>query len=282
MEPDYIVVDAFAKVNLTLDVGDTRPDGYHYIESIMQTLRLSDTIHIWLNNDEDITITCDNENVPCDSRNIAYKCARAILDYCHSLRGCKIHIEKNIPLQAGLGGGSADGAAVLIGINCLLNLGLNRETLMKIGAQIGADIPFCVWRGTALCQGIGDIITPLPPLKKHYVVIVKPDFGISTAEAYRIVDEKGIGNRCVSNLMIRAYLNDKPIYKYVSNDFELALDNKDIKEIRQQLLDTGALCAQLSGSGSCVYGLFDEEIIAMLSYERLSGQYDCYLTITES
>ncbi len=272
---------AYAKINLTLDVGSIRPDGYHEITSVMQTIDLADDVTVELNDDDGITIECNNPDVPCDSSNIAYKCARAILDRCKSQRGCLIKIEKNIPMQAGLGGGSADGAAVLMAINLILGLGLRDEDLMSIGAQFGADVPFCVHRSAALCEGIGDIVTSLPKLKEHHVVIVKPNFGISTPEAYKLFDQKKIKSADMTPKMVRAMMYNRKFYPYISNDLERAIDNDEIKEIKQMLIDKGAAVAEMTGSGSAVYGLFTDEHKAFTAYlDFCIEDYDCYCSKT--
>lgn len=272
---------AYAKINLTLDITGKRFDGYHTIESIMQPIDLYDVIDVKLRDFNDInTVICDDPSVPCDIRNTAYKAAKLMLKQLRSDKTFYIDIKKNIPSQAGLGGASADAAVVMRIINAMFNVALSDEHLNKIAAEVGADVPFCLFGSTALCQGIGDVITPLPMLKKHHVVIVKPEFGISTPEAYRLYDEKGLTPRHSTKKVVRAMLNYEDIYPHMSNDFEELINNDAIYAIKMKLLNCKALCAQMSGSGSAVFGLFKDEQDAKAAYDRLSKEYKCYLTTT--
>lgn len=272
---------AYAKINLSLDITGKRFDDYHTISSVMQSIDLYDEVSVTMTNCQNAPeITCSDPSVPCDTRNTAYKAAKLILEYAHSYRSCKIHIKKSIPTQAGLGGASADAAAVMKCLNFMLNLTLKEEEMMRIATVIGADVPFAIFETTALCTGIGEIITPLPMLTKHHVVIVKPEFGISTPEAYRLFDEKKIITHNSTPRVVEAIRGKKDFYHLMSNDFEDVIQREEIGNIKSKLLGHRALCAQMSGSGSAIFGLFKDERDARRAYNTLSEEYKCYLTTT--
>ena len=160
-------VQAHAKINLYLDVIGKRPDEYHEIETVFHSIGLHDDIYLRKRADREITVHCEHPHVPCDPRNLAYRAAKLLVDNMSDLSGIDIKILKRIPVAAGLGGGSADAAAVLCGMNALFDLGLTQRDLMRLGVQLGADVPFCILGGAALGQGIGEILTPLPPFDGH-------------------------------------------------------------------------------------------------------------------
>lgn len=272
---------AYAKINLTLDITGKRFDGYHTISSVMQSVDLYDTVTVsLLDYDATSVIVCDDPTVPCDIRNTAYKAAKLIQQVGGTDRKYRIDIKKNIPSQAGLGGASTDAAAVLRCFNTLLKLSYPDEELMNLASDIGADVPFGLFETTALCQGIGDVINALPALKKHHVVIVKPEFGVSTPEAYKLYDTKGIAPRNSTKKVVKALYESKEFYQDMSNDFEELIDNKEIYAIKAKLMSCKALCAQMSGSGSAVFALFKDESDAEFAYKTLSKEYKCYLTTT--
>ena len=181
-----------AKLNLYLDISFRMPNGYHIMEMVMQTVNLFDTVYLTLRDDSEIHLTMDNSDIPTDETNIAWRCARALLDAAGSREGVNIRIHKQIPAQAGLGGGSADGAGVLVGLNALLNSPLSEKALCDLGAKIGADIPFCLVGGTGGGRGYGEIIEPIDPLPPCHILIAKPAVGISTAACFARYDESGI------------------------------------------------------------------------------------------
>ena len=197
-----ITVKAPAKINLSLDILGKRADGYHFLRTVMHAIDLCDTIHISMTG-SDIQILCDREDVPCDERNIAYKAAAAFFDQTQATQtGIRIQIDKTIPSQAGLGGGSADGAAVLVALNELYQTGLDTSKLQKIGALVGADIPFCITGGCALAEGIGEILSPIHAQLDCCFVVCKPEIGVSTAAAYNKFDEIGTVCRAISVCLI--------------------------------------------------------------------------------
>lgn len=272
---------AYAKINLTLDITGKRFDNYHTVSTIMQAIDLYDEVSVTMTGCQHAPeITCTDPSIPCDTRNTAYKAAKLILEYANSYRSCKIHIKKNIPAQSGLGGASADAAAVIKCLNFILNLTLKEEDMMRMAALIGADVPFGIFETTALCTGIGEVITPLPMLPKHHIVIAKPEFGISTPEAYRLFDEKNLSSHNSTPKVTEAMLKNQDFYHLMTNDFEGITDSYEIKDIKSKLYDSNALCAQMSGSGSAVFGLFKNEQDAKVAYGKLSEEYKCYLTTT--
>lgn len=182
-----VTLDANAKINLYLDITGRRSDGYHLLETVMHGITLHDTVTVEMA-ESDIFVTCDNSSIACDETNIAYKCASAFFSYSGiNNKGVRIHIEKNIPTGAGMGGGSADGAAVLRGMNILFGTGFDEDQLCSVGTPVGADIPFCIKSGCGYCTGIGEIIEPLPVLN-GFVLIGKGTEGISTKDAFDKID----------------------------------------------------------------------------------------------
>ena len=180
-------VKAYGKVNLSLDIVGKREDGYHFLEMIMQTIDLYDVVNV-VKIPSGIEIRCNKNYVPTDRRNIAYRAAELFLETFKIKSGVRIEIEKNIPVAAGLAGGSTDGAAVIKAMNDLFKTNASKEKLSEIGVVIGADIPFCIYGGTALIKGIGEDITPLKSFENHILVLVKPNFGVSTKEVYGAID----------------------------------------------------------------------------------------------
>lgn len=271
-----ITLNAYAKINLTLDILSRRDDGYHAISSVMQSVSLCDKVTV--KKADKLLIFCDREDVPCDERNIAHKVARAFFEYTKIISGAEIHIKKAIPSQAGLGGGSADGAAVLVALNSLYNANLSGGALSSIGARVGADIPFCLKGSTLLAEGIGEMLSPLPKLPSCYIVIAKPNFGIDTKGAYRAFDEMKIKPDYATPDLVKALsgkLSD--IAPKVNNMFEECLRNSDIEAIKVKMLSFGALGCAMSGSGSAVFSIFDNQNRANEACEKLKelGLFSC-------
>ena len=249
-----------AKINLSLDVVSKREDGYHNIESVFQTVSLYDIIEVEVSPGNNISIFSDNADMPKDKRNIMWKCAEKILDYAGVKADIKIHIQKNIPSQAGLGGGSSDGAVILKALNKMLDLKLDGKTLCEIGSHIGADIPFFINGGTAYITGIGEIIEPLEHLKDIPIVIAKGSDGISTPEAYKKIDlleTRPLINtaKLIGGVKLKSL---KTIAENCGNIFESVSPLEDIRKIKNIMLENSAECALMSGSGSAVFGLFPD------------------------
>ncbi|MEW6425360.1 MAG: 4-(cytidine 5'-diphospho)-2-C-methyl-D-erythritol kinase [Bacillota bacterium] len=253
---------ARAKINFTLDILGLRPDGYHELETIMQTLQLHDRLSFAMA-EGGIFLSCPHPDVPADENNLIYQAALLLMEYTGKKGGAKIHLQKNIPVAAGLAGGSADGAAALKGLNRLWGLGLTAGELLSLGARLGADVPFCLCGGTALARGKGEVLEPLPGLEGLGVVVVKPPFGVSTAWAYQLYDQTGGGPR-PDNQAMRAAVAKKDagaIGRLLANVFENVIADlyPEIREIKNALLEAGASGASLSGSGPAVFGLCANE-----------------------
>ncbi len=263
---------AYAKINLTLDVTGILENGYHSIASIMQTISLYDEISVEKNQAGDIRLFSDGgkfaDGMPLDEKNTCHKAARVFLEHIGAQDSVDIHFIKNIPSQAGLGGGSSDAATVLRLLNRLFEANLSYDELRELAVKIGADVPFLVTGGCALCEGMGEILTPIEKGLSGYVLLVKPDFGISTPEAYRLFDEKKLpyGNSS------EAVINSGSFHGLLSNDLEKAVANPEILKLKGDLVRHGASDSLMTGSGSCVYGLFEYERLAK-HVERMCREY---------
>lgn len=269
-------VKAPAKINLTLEVLSKRPDGYHEISTIMQAVDLYDIITIEENDSEKVTISCNYEGVPCDESNICAKAAVRFFDYCKlKNKGVHIDINKNIPTQAGLAGGSSDGAAVIMGLNSIYGTMLKPAEMLAIGERVGADVPFCIEGGTKLCTGIGTTLKKLPGFNCKNVVICKPQsVSVSTAEAYRKVDALKAHPSYTDEMIKALYSRDMfLISTTIFNDFELALQIPEVNEIKRIMLKNKARGAGMSGSGSAVFAVFTSSRRAKACYEELKEQY---------
>ncbi len=271
-----IRLKAPAKINLSLDVLGKRPDGYHELATVMQAVSLFDEITLTDNDSGKVTISCDYEGVPCDDRNICAKAAYKFFDYCRlSVSGVHIDIKKTIPTQAGLAGGSSDGAAVIVGLNSMFNTNLSPKEMLDIGERVGADVPFCIVGGIKLCTGIGGTMKKLPSLHGAYIVICKPDtVSVSTAEAYKKVDALA-AHPCYTDEMVKA-LYSRDLFMITStifNDFELALQIPEVAEIKEIMLKNKAKGAGMSGSGSAVFAIFSNENKAKKCVEALKTDY---------
>lgn len=266
-----------AKLNLTLDVGARRPDGYHDITSIMQSAALYDVVSLYFSEAGGITIECPGTDLPTGPDNLAWKAADVFFRETNISRtGISIRLEKKIPSQAGLGGGSSDAAAVLRGMRRLFHVDVSDESLESMAARVGSDVPYCIRGGTALAQGRGERLTVLPALPMCWFVIVKPPVANSTAAMYRKLDEISISGRPDSDKMVDALKNGDlaQICRLVGNVFEQALPpDSEVFAIRRQLSELGADAACMTGSGSAVMGLFRQEETARLAARELQKAY---------
>ncbi|MBR4346064.1 MAG: 4-(cytidine 5'-diphospho)-2-C-methyl-D-erythritol kinase [Oscillospiraceae bacterium] len=253
-----MTVNAYAKVNLTLDVTGKRADGYHELETIMHSISLCDVVTV--EKAHDIILSCDNGNVPLDGRNICIKCARAFFEKTGTAGGCHIHIEKHIPMEAGLGGGSTDGAAVLCALDALYGTGLGKAGLADIGAHIGADIPFCIYGGCAVCRGIGEIIEPMPAFDEH-ILVAKGAAGISTASAYALIDALPPRSRGTEGKLFHGIA--------LYNVFEQVENVPDVGFLREFMLRSGADHAMMTGSGSAVFGIYEDTALMSAAAKAL-------------
>ena len=270
---------AWAKLNLTLDVTGRMADGYHSVATVMQTVTLRDDVQVALTETGEVTARSNISFLPADERNIAVKAARLFLRTIgRPDLGAEITMEKRIPIGAGMGGGSTDGAAVLRALNRLTGAGMSAEQLETLARELGSDVPFCVRGGTALGTGRGDVLTPLPPLPDCHLVIAKPAFSISTPTLYAQID--GVRRRChpdtdgVTSALAAGDLRGVALRLF--NVFEGVLPRKfsQVLALRSQLLDLGALGAVMTGTGSAVFGLFDGETSADAARGQLAREYD--------
>ena len=264
-----------AKLNLYLDISFRMPNGYHIMEMVMQTVNLFDTVYLTLRDDGEIHLTMDNSDIPADETNIAWRCARALLDAAGSREGVNIRIHKQIPSQAGLGGGSADGAGVLVGLNALLSSPLSEKALCDLGAKIGADIPFCLIGGTAVVRGYGEIIEPIDPLPPCHILIAKPEVGISTAACFARYDESGIPPALPGTPPVKTAIQEgdlASVGKSLYNVLERVCGCEEIGCIKAEMLACGAAGSLMSGSGSAVFGLFARAAEADAAAKRLRQQ----------
>lgn len=259
---DSITLKAYAKINLYLDVTGRRSDGYHLLETVMHTISLHDTVTITKGGDG-IVVSCSDPSIPCNEKNIAFRCASAFFEKTGIKNtGISIAIDKLIPSQAGMGGGSADGAAVFKGLNFLFGAGLSESALCDIAAGIGADIPFCIVGGCGYCTGIGEIIEPLRKLT-GYAVIGKGSKGISTAEAYAHIDNCGMSIEQPDVKKIFSGAGQlKDIAPYCRNIFDEVTKLDEVNIIKKIMTDNAALCSCMTGSGSAVFGLYEDLSVA--------------------
>ncbi len=265
-----MIFKTYAKINLTLDILSKRPDGYHELKTVMQSISLFDELDIEPANK--IIISCSGKNIPTGPKNTCYKAAEKFFEYTKIRGGVKIHIDKKIPSEAGLGGGSADAAATIKALNVMYGGVLSVHEMLMIAGQVGADVPFGIIGGTALCQGIGEKIETLEGLPKKYIVLVKPDAGVSTAEAYSDFDRMAIKSQRGTEKFLEALKSREDPYKFLSNDFEQVVKGDWLIDIKKKLLGLGAEAALMSGSGSTVYGVFDDEAAAKNAGEKIG----CY------
>ncbi len=252
---------AHAKINWTLDILGQRPDGYHELRMLMQPITLAD--EITLQPADGLTLFVEgDEDIPADQRNLAWRAADLLLQTCGVQRGVRIAIRKRIPSQAGLGGGSTDAAAVLYGLNRLWDLGLPQEELERIGLSLGADVPFCLQGGLCLAEGVGEKLTRLPNAPQWPMIIVKPCDGLSTAEVYRAWHQEAHREAVQEAALLEAvHKGDASLLpEHPGNALEWvsAAQRPKIPGAIQALQDHGAVCAQMSGSGSAVFGVFKE------------------------
>lgn len=267
-----VTYDAAAKINLMLDILARLDNGYHSLFMLMQSVDLYDTVTVETDGTGTISITSNEEGIPCDKRNIAYKAAEAFLAYTGiKNEGIKIHLEKRIPFEAGMAGGSADGAAVIAALNDIYDTKLSQQELCRIGLKVGADVPFCLTGGTCLAQNVGEILSPLPALEDCYIVLAKPERGISTKEAFAAFDTaEYVRHLDTCGMLYAASQGDLyEICKRTKNVFEQLIEVPERVQIKSTLNRHGALAACMSGSGPTVYGIFDDESKAQSAADAL-------------
>ena len=272
-----ISVKALAKVNLGLDVVRKRPDGYHEVRMIMQTVRVYDAIELNRTEEEGIRLSTNLYYLPDNENNLGYRAAKLLMDEFQVKGGVDIHLEKFIPVAAGMAGGSSDAAAAFVGVNRMFHLGLTEEQLMERAVKVGADVPYCIMRGTALAEGIGEKLKRLPKVPECYVLVGKPGINVSTKTAYENLNLAGIGKHPDIDGLIRD-IEDGDLYAMASkmeNVFEPGIIRQYpvIGNIKELMEEKGALKAVMSGSGPTVFGIFDnrDKMAAAARSLRKSG-----------
>ncbi len=265
---------AYAKINLFLDITGRRQDGYHTLNTVMQQIGLHDLVTVRVSQGTGICVSCGSPDIPRDERNIAYRAAEVFLRAAGKSAAVNIGIQKKIPAQAGLGGGSADGAAVLSALNQLFGEPLSRQELLEAGASLGADVPFCLCGGTAVCGGIGEKITPVSCRTDYVIGVVKPDFSCSTADAYRAYDSAPIPPKAdFAEFTEKLALGAAHWYGGVYNVFERLYADERITALTRILRENGAAAAALTGSGSAVFGIFEDEPTARAALKKTRSPF---------
>ncbi len=264
---------ALAKINLGLDVLRRRDDGYHEVRMIMQTLKMYDKITIRKMKEPGIQLKSNLFYVPENESNLAYRAAKMLADEFQLAQGIFIDLQKFIPVAAGMAGGSSDAAAVLYGVNRMFHLNLSKRQLMERGVKIGADVPYCIMRGTVLAEGIGEKLTPLPPMPSCKVVVAKPQISVSTKFVYENLKLNEIDAHPDIDILL-AGIREGNLHKVAANMGNVletvTIPNYPvIAEIREEMMRLGALNAMMSGSGPTVFGLFDDEVLAQQAYSEL-------------
>ena len=268
---------AYAKINLMLDILSRLDNGYHDLFMIMQSVGIYDDVTVETNESGKITIACNVEAIPVDASNVAYKAAEAFFSYTGiENNGLHISIDKSIPHAAGLAGGSADAATVIIALDKLYNTSLKEKDIIEIGSRVGSDVPFCAIGGTMLAQYTGTVLSHLPDLDEKHIIIVKPDQDVSTGKAYaafdtaervRHLDTKGMLAACINN-------DWKSISEKVGNVFEQFIEVTDRTVIKGIMRKHACLCCCMSGSGPSIFGIFEDEEKATDCYNELKKDFE--------
>lgn len=279
-------LQTFAKINLGLDVLGKREDGYHEVRMIMQTIRMYDQLDMRKSVEPGIHLTTNKKYIPVDENNLVWRAAKLMMDTCGIMEGVSIHLHKVIPVAAGMAGGSSDAAATLVGMNRLFHCGLSKEKLMELGVQIGADVPYCVLRGTALAEGIGEKLTVLPPMPDCWILIGKPGISVSTKYVYTTLDLNTDTVHPDIDGMKKA-LEDGNLYGITERMGNVLQDvtipaYPEVERIKEQMKTLGAVNAMMSGSGPTVFGIFDNEEKAQEACQKLRESGSCqqvFLTV---
>lgn len=283
-----ISLEAYAKINIGLDVTGQRGDGYHLVRMVMQSIDLFDTVTVEKRDGKEVCLTIeagedgsDISGLPTDDGNLCVKAANALMEDARIQEGLAIHLVKRIPSEAGLGGGSADAAAVLRGVDHVFRLGYTKEKLAEIGLRLGADIPFCIYGGTMLAEGIGEVLTPIePPLQNAYLLLVKPGYGESTGGIYAALDALTDPVHPDIDTMVET-IRQGDLYRLgrtMGNILEKVVFKKspELRKIKEDIIKVDSLGALMSGSGATVYGVFAEKTEAEQAAQVLKGKYNGY------
>ena len=281
---DSYQIKAYAKINLGLDVLRRLENGYHEVKMVMQTVGIYDELTL-TRTEAGITVTTDNEELPTDDNNLIYKAARIMMEEYHLKGGIHIHLKKNIPIAAGMAGGSTDAAATFKGMNRLYDLDCTLEELMRLGVRVGADVPYCVLGGTALAEGIGEKLTSLNPAPDCYVLVAKPDINVSTKYVYEHLDAEDNWEHPDIDGMVEAIWEEslQGILDRMGNVLEQVTVKKYpvIHDLKNCMRELGALNSLMSGSGPTVFGIFVNERLAREAFEKMKKEYPkCQIFLT--
>lgn len=273
---DKLELKALGKINLGLDILGRRENGYHDVRMVMQTVYLYDRVILEKTREPGIEISTNLPYLPVNENNIAYKAAELLQREFGIREGIRISLEKHIPVAAGMAGGSSNAAAVLFGMNRMFDLGLSEEGLKERGVTLGADVPYCIMRGTVLAEGIGEILTPLPPLPKCYVLIAKPPLSASTKTVYEKIDKEGIKSHPDIDGILAGLRegNLQQVAGSMGNVLEQVMleEHPVLQKIKDVMVGSGALNAMMSGSGPTVFGIFTSRGRARAAAARLKRQ----------
>ena len=271
----HLGLKAYGKINLGLDVLRRRENGYHDVRMIMQTVGIFDQIDLIRNEQPGIQVETNLHYLPTNENNLAYQAAKLLMDEFQIKEGVTIKLKKYIPIAAGMAGGSSNVAAVLFGVNKMFQLGLSMQDLMERGVKIGADVPYCIMRGTALSEGIGEILTPLPAVPQCHVLIAKPAISVSTKFVYENLNANSLRPEQHPDIdAIIEGINEQDIHKIADNlgnvlETVTIKEHPVIQEIKDQMIADGAIGSLMSGSGPTVFGLFTDPQVAQNAYENL-------------
>ncbi len=264
---------AYAKINLALDVIRKREDGYHEVKMIMQTVDICDELTFTKTEGNQITLSVDDSTIPSNQDNLIYQAAKLLLEETNTTHGVHISLQKTIPVAAGMAGGSSDAAATLLGLNELFELGKTEEELRRIGVEIGADVPYCIMGGTALSEGIGEILTPLLPPPNPYVLIAKPDLFVSTQYVYSNLKVDQLPYHPNVERMITS-IQQGELYS-MCEDMQNVLETVTIpvhpiiEQIKCVMKDHGAITSLMSGSGPTVFGIYESQSLCQEAYDAI-------------
>lgn len=275
---DHIVLKSYGKINLGLDVLRRRPDGYHEVKMIMQTVGLYDILTMEKIAEDKISMSCNLSFLPTDDRNLVYRAAALMKEKYQIQTGVKIDLKKRIPVAAGMAGGSSNCAAALNGMNQLFDLGLSKEELCELGVTLGADVPYCIWGGTALAEGIGEKLTRIEPMPKCYILIAKPGISVSTAFVYKNLKLDQLERHPDIDGMIGCLKQEdlKGICDRLENVLETVTipEYPIIQKVKEHLMDHDAMGALMSGSGPTIFGIFSDKKTANRALESLRSIKD--------
>ena len=270
---DKIKLKALGKINLGLDVLGRRPNGYHDVRMVMQTVYLYDQILLEKTDKEGISLKTNLFYLPVNENNLAYRAAKMLIDEFAIKEGVHISLEKHIPVAAGMAGGSSNAAAVLYGMNRLFHLGLTDQELMERGVKLGADVPYCIMRGTVLAEGIGEELTPLPAMPKCHVLLAKPPISVSTQKVYEKLDAQEVTEHPdIDGILLGLQTGDlEKITSSMGNVLEnvTITEYPQIERIKDVMKEEGALNAMMSGSGPTVFGIYDDKMLARRAAARI-------------